>query len=146
MLVSDIYSILASTVSLGCDACNGVIPAALCCKKHWSAHMVTADYLQLVTGIFASVAFLLGVTLAVMTCAELLSMWATPISQSQKRTYIVNKDIHSQCSMDIAGQCQVPSRYDAKGPMLQYTSSHMTFCAVCVLYGNRVSVTWSNGC
>jgi hypothetical protein len=56
-----------------------------CCKNHWSAHMVTADYLQVVIGpMFASVAFLLGVTLAMMTCAELLSMWATPVSQSQQ--------------------------------------------------------------
>ncbi len=47
--------------------------------------MVTADYLQVVIGpMFASVAFLLGVTLAMMTCAELLSMWATPVSQSQQ--------------------------------------------------------------
>ncbi len=79
------YSMLASSVSLGCDACTGVIPAALLLQNTLVSTHGDADYLQVVTGpMFASVAFLLGVTLAVTTCAELLRMWWTPVSQSQQ--------------------------------------------------------------
>jgi len=74
-----------------------------CCKKHWSAHMVTADYLQVVTGpISASVAFLLEVAMALMTCAELLRIGGHLSAN-------LTMDTCSWCSVDIAGQCQVLS-------------------------------------
>ncbi len=56
----------------------------------------------------------------------------------------INKDIHSWCSMDM--QVSAKCYLHAQGPMLRYTCSHMTFCAVCILCGNRESVTWIAGC
>lgn len=127
---------LPSESTCCCGLYRQLVPQCLhwyhtCCsfaaKIIGQQHMVTADYLQVVTGpISASVAFLLEVAMALMTCAELLRIGGHLSAN-------LTMDTCSWCSVDIAGQCQVLSWYDTQGPVLQYTTSHISFRGLCIL-------------